>query len=215
MSYPGMRYSGCTTCLGLGCVSCPPSPQPPPPVTTSVALPAGWVEKECPRTGRRYYQQGARVAWDLSQVPGMERSMGQGGGVGGAGGAGGGAGGGVAGASGPRHPLGQTWTCEECSTELSPHVSTCLCGTVRPPPAGVIRCDECNLTNPIHLCSRCMVTYYCSSECQQSAWRLHKKLCVPHVAQGGAARGAAGATSALAARGGGAAGGGGGGGGAG
>ena len=38
------------------------------------------------------------------------------------------------------------------------------------------KCDVCSslLTKP---CSRCKNTFYCSAECQKSAWKKHKKTC--------------------------------------
>ena len=38
------------------------------------------------------------------------------------------------------------------------------------------KCDVCNST-PAKPCARCKRTFYCSAECQKSAWKKHKKTC--------------------------------------
>jgi len=38
------------------------------------------------------------------------------------------------------------------------------------------QCDVCK-TNTTKACARCKTSYFCSSECQKSAWKKHKKVC--------------------------------------
>jgi len=38
------------------------------------------------------------------------------------------------------------------------------------------KCDVCNST-PAKPCARCKRTFYCSAECQKTAWKKHKKVC--------------------------------------
>ena len=38
------------------------------------------------------------------------------------------------------------------------------------------KCDVCSST-PAKPCARCKRTFYCSAECQKSAWKKHKKMC--------------------------------------
>ena len=38
------------------------------------------------------------------------------------------------------------------------------------------QCDVCK-TNTTKACARCKISYFCSSECQKSAWKKHKKTC--------------------------------------
>jgi len=40
------------------------------------------------------------------------------------------------------------------------------------------QCDVCNTTTT-KACARCRTSYFCSSECQKSAWKKHKKMCKP------------------------------------
>ena len=40
-----------------------------------------------------------------------------------------------------------------------------------------IDCDACGVANPQKRCSGCMVTYYCSKECQQLHWNDHRSGC--------------------------------------
>lgn len=48
-----------------------------------------------------------------------------------------------------------------------------------------LACDECGRKTKLLLCSKCRRTYYCSRECQTSAWnKVHKFLCQPADEQG-------------------------------
>jgi len=38
------------------------------------------------------------------------------------------------------------------------------------------KCDVCK-TNTTKACARCKTSYFCSAECQKSAWKKHKKMC--------------------------------------
>jgi len=38
------------------------------------------------------------------------------------------------------------------------------------------KCDVCS-SLPAKPCARCKHTFYCSAECQKSAWKKHKKTC--------------------------------------
>jgi len=38
------------------------------------------------------------------------------------------------------------------------------------------QCVVCN-TNTTKACARCKTSYFCSAECQKSAWKKHKKTC--------------------------------------
>jgi len=38
------------------------------------------------------------------------------------------------------------------------------------------KCDVCS-SLPAKPCARCKNTFYCSAECQNSAWKKHKKTC--------------------------------------
>jgi len=38
------------------------------------------------------------------------------------------------------------------------------------------QCDVCK-TNTTKACARCKISYFCSAECQKSAWKKHKKTC--------------------------------------
>jgi len=38
------------------------------------------------------------------------------------------------------------------------------------------KCDVCNTTTT-KACARCKTSYFCSAECQKSAWKKHKKMC--------------------------------------
>jgi len=38
------------------------------------------------------------------------------------------------------------------------------------------KCDVCK-TATTKACARCKTSYFCSSECQKSAWKKHKKVC--------------------------------------
>ena len=38
------------------------------------------------------------------------------------------------------------------------------------------KCDVCK-TNTTKACARCKTSYFCSAECQKSAWKKHKKTC--------------------------------------
>jgi len=40
------------------------------------------------------------------------------------------------------------------------------------------KCDVCK-TATTKACARCKTSYFCSSECQKSAWKKHKKTCKP------------------------------------
>ena len=38
------------------------------------------------------------------------------------------------------------------------------------------KCDVCKTTTT-KACARCKTSYFCSAECQKSAWKKHKKKC--------------------------------------
>jgi len=38
------------------------------------------------------------------------------------------------------------------------------------------KCDVCS-TKTTKACARCKTSYFCSAECQKSAWKKHKKTC--------------------------------------
>jgi len=38
------------------------------------------------------------------------------------------------------------------------------------------KCDVCK-TSTTKACARCKTSYFCSAECQKSAWKKHKKTC--------------------------------------
>jgi len=38
------------------------------------------------------------------------------------------------------------------------------------------KCDVCK-TATTKACARCKTSYFCSAECQKSAWKKHKKVC--------------------------------------
>ncbi len=40
-----------------------------------------------------------------------------------------------------------------------------------------ITCAKCRVPTTGHKCSRCLVTVYCSRECQRASWHEHKILC--------------------------------------
>jgi len=45
----------------------------------------------------------------------------------------------------------------------------------------VYTCDHCKKSSTVKLlvCSRCKKVAYCSKECQKTAWKAHKKTCIP------------------------------------
>jgi len=40
------------------------------------------------------------------------------------------------------------------------------------------KCDVCK-TSTTKACARCKISYFCSAECQKTAWKKHKKVCKP------------------------------------
>ena len=48
---------------------------------------------------------------------------------------------------------------------------------VPPSLAGEQSCDVCGAGNCKRRCGRCREAYYCSEECQRSAWPAHKGAC--------------------------------------
>jgi len=38
------------------------------------------------------------------------------------------------------------------------------------------KCDVCKTTTT-KACARCKISYFCSTECQKTAWKKHKKTC--------------------------------------
>ena len=48
--------------------------------------------------------------------------------------------------------------------------------------AGEQSCDVCGAGNCKRRCGRCREAYYCSEECQRSAWPAHKEACAAPAA---------------------------------
>lgn len=44
-------------------------------------------------------------------------------------------------------------------------------------PTKLAHCYTCNIKHGVFKCSRCLVTVYCSKECQRVAWPTHKQSC--------------------------------------
>lgn len=47
-------------------------------------------------------------------------------------------------------------------------------------PYGLHKCSICPQKG-VNMCSRCKKSLYCSRECQQSAWKKHKNVCVNKI----------------------------------
>ena len=54
------------------------------------------------------------------------------------------------------------WACASCTLENADALNTC---------------DVCGAGNCKRRCGRCREAYYCSEECQRSAWPAHKGAC--------------------------------------
>jgi MYND finger/RING-type zinc-finger len=48
-------------------------------------------------------------------------------------------------------------------------------------PRDCIKCDgpDCDQFNPRNRCSRCCLSFYCSTSCQRKDWTEHKPYCIP------------------------------------
>jgi hypothetical protein len=42
-------------------------------------------------------------------------------------------------------------------------------------------CEVCHKKGELKVCSRCRIVYYCSAECQKTAWKVHKNVCKKNI----------------------------------
>ena len=67
-------------------------------------------------------------------------------------------------------------------TRKRKHAQQWTCGACTFVNEGGRTCDVCGAGNCKRRCGRCREAYYCSEECQRSAWPAHKEACAAPAA---------------------------------